>query len=343
MKSLDKIDFDDLSATYEGQFEGLVDKDCFELIQNEMKEKSQELKFYFDKNYKIVGVPLNRHPIEWGFKVIRGWHGEELIKEALKKNKSFKRIIPLGGDKTHTLVINHKKQEVRIQGNKSSTPDLLGELRGGNDLSIEIKLAAKGAFTVKKTNVDRLYKEAAHYNRIGIILMLDIVKGLYSIENLSYFYNKVPFPNHTQERQLCFKFPIPKTSIKKLLAEEFEKFIDPNIFHLPLVKHFKSIRIAETTKDLSNACTMKNKIKVEEHLKTIKELEATIADIHFSTPDITKPWEYWHENYNEMTEKPTKKPKEKPSKQKITIENHILQQGNLSEYQIHNTIKLAPY
>jgi hypothetical protein len=294
MKSLDKIDFESLASNYNALFKSLIGENCIENIKLHMQEKEKEYDYYLKKDYKVIGIRGNRDPKEWGNKVMRGWYGEELFKETLKKNPSFQEVIPWGGDKAHSFVIDTKKKELRIIGIKSTEPDLLGKLKIGDDLSIEIKLAAKGKFSIKKTNVDSLYREAALTNRVGLILMLDIVKGLYIVKNVLHFDGKTAYPNQSMEGQPCFEFPKPRTPINYLLEEDFGKFIDPQIFNLPRVKQLRCINIAKENRDKCNASTMKNKIRIDENTKAMEKLKKEITELEIANPDTKKPWEHWY-------------------------------------------------
>lgn len=147
-------------------------------------------------------------------------------------------------------------------------------------------------FSIKKGNVEQLYKSSAYNNKITLILMIDLTNKLYDIKNLKYFNSLKPFVNQRMEGQLCYQFPQPNTKIQEITNENFEVYLDETIFLLDIIKKLKALKIAEDNNNKKFIKIIKYKLSLEkkEEDKKIKieDFDKEINKIIEKCPEITQ-------------------------------------------------------
>ncbi len=302
MARLDEMDFDEISLKYKDMFNDLIDASIFRKIKKRIGELYDEYITKITKEkYKVKGGTFGRGELKWGRNIIWGWYIESLIKEILLKNKNLKSVDYLGGDSSHSFLYDHTAKKIEIVGVKSVTPDFLISLNNNKTFTIELKTAAVEVFSIKKGNIEQLYKETAYNNRINLILMIDLENELFSIENLVYFNSLTPFVNQRMEGQLCYHFPAPDKKLAELLTLDFNQYLDENIFKIEMVKKLKALKQAEDIENERLINIIKNKINTEkltDNLKfQTKEIEKKINNIKSRYPEIEKSWK---DIYNEV-------------------------------------------
>lgn len=295
MPRLDEMDLNEITIKYRSIFNELISEKNFNNILLEIEKIYNEYIIYVNKKYKVKGGTLGRGELKWGRNIIWGWYIEMLIKELLRKNNNIADISFIGGDHHHNFVFNDKDKKIEINGKKSTEPDFLIKLNNNKIFCIELKTAAVEVFSIKKGNVEQLYKETAYNERITLILMIDLENELYSIENLNYFNILKPFVNQRMEGQLCYNFPVPEDKLDNLMFENFNDYLDENIFKLDNIKKLRALRKAENNNNLFLTKIIKYKISLEkkEEDKEIKleKAEEEIKKIKDKCPDVSMSWE----------------------------------------------------
>jgi len=294
MTRLDEMDLNEITIKYRSIFEGLITKSVFDSIFNKIESIYNEYIIYINKKYKVKGGTLGRGELKWGRNIIWGWYIEILLKELLSKNKAIKKIEFIGGDSSHKFIYDDKDNKIKIIGKKTTEPDFLITSKNNETFCIELKTAAVEVFSMKKSNVEQLYKETAYNNRITVIMMIDLENELYSLENLNYFSILRPFINQRMEGQLCYNFPVPEEKIGALTKEEFSGYLDENIFKLDSIRKLKALKKAEEINDKRFIKIIKNKISLEkkEEERDIKLDEANkeIENIKMKCPEVIMGW-----------------------------------------------------
>lgn len=296
MKRLDEMDFNEITIAYKDIFYNLIGDEEFKNVKEQIENLYNEyIENVTTKGYKVLGGTLGRGELKWGRNIIWGWYIELLIKEVLSRNEDIKEILFLGGDSSHTFICDNEKKKLNIIGQKSVSPDFLIILKDNTTFSIELKTAAVEVFSIKKGNIEQLYKETAYNNRINLILMVDLENKLFSIENLMYFNLLKPFVNNRMEGQLCYNFPAPENEIGKLKEINFRNYLDNNIFEIDFVRKLKALKKAEDQNNENLIRTIKNKIKVEKLKENLdfqtNEIHEQILKIENKYPGIKISWE----------------------------------------------------
>jgi hypothetical protein len=296
MTRLDEMDFNQISLKYEDMFDNLIEKDTFQKIKNDIEAIYNEYIYKIEKEkFKVKGGTFGRGELKWGRNIIWGWYIEALVKELFSKNKNIKKIEYLGGDSSHSFLFDDVKKRIEIIGQKSVSPDFLITLMDGRTFTIELKTAAVEVFSIKKGNIEQLYKETAYNNRINLILMIDLQNKLFSIENLLYFNVLTPFVNQRMEGQLCYNFPPPERNLAEIMELDFNEYLDESIFEIDMIKKLKALKKAEDTKNKRLINIIKNKIKIEKLEDTLELQTNTIYDqienIQSKYPDIITSWD----------------------------------------------------
>jgi len=213
-----------------------------------------------------------------------------LTREVMLKNENIKQIDFIGGDNSHSFFYNDLKKSIEIIGRKTTEPDFLITIDNEKSFCIELKTAAVEVFSIKKGNIEQLYKEAAYNNRITLILMIDLENELYSLENLNYFNILQPFSNLRMEGQLCYHFPVPEKNMGYLIKENLDEYLDENIFKLSKVKKLKALKKAEEINDKRFVVIIKNKIMLEKQQENreikISDFDDKIRKIKEKYPEI---------------------------------------------------------
>lgn len=294
MTRLDEMDLNEVSIKYESIFIKLIGEPTFNKILLKISNIYKEYILFINKKYKVKKGTFGRGELKWGRNIIWGWYIELLLKDLLIKNPNIKKIEFTGGDSSHKFNYNQIEKEISIEGTKTTIPDFLITLNNGKEFFLELKTAAVEVFTIKKTNVERLYKEVAYNGKLSLILMIDLENELFSLENLKYFHLLTPFENKRMEGQLCYNFPPPDRKIDNLLIETFEQYFDESIFSLDDIKKIKALKLAEDLGNKRLIKIIKNKISYEkkEKEKSIKinSINEQLEKIKEKNPEIDLGW-----------------------------------------------------
>jgi hypothetical protein len=278
MDRLDEMDFNQIKICYKDIFLNHIKEKDFNNISNNIEQTYNEYIEYLDiKKYKPPNT-MGRGGLKYGRNIIWGWYIEDIIKNILFYNKNISYINYCGGDSSHKFTYDNKEKKIKIEGVKSVIPDFIVKNKKSFEYCIELKTAAKEVFSIKKGNVDQLYKEPAIKNRITIILMIDLANKLFSIENLNYFTTLQPFVNNRMEGQLCYNFPAPDKPIKDIIDINFDNYLDDSIFANEFIKKLKALNVAENNNNQRLKRIIKNKLSIE------KKIE--IRDINFNDINI---------------------------------------------------------
>ena len=98
----------------------------------------------------------------------------------------------------------------------------------------------------------------------SVIIMVDLLNGLYGIQDMEDFLNFLPFINNRMEGQLCYEFPRPDKEFKEILLEDFSNYIKPEIFETEEIKSYRCLYLAQISDDKKLARKIKKKIKLEQ-------------------------------------------------------------------------------
>jgi hypothetical protein len=294
LKSLRDMDLNEVTILYKTLFKEIVKDSVFNKIASDYQQKYNTFLEFKNKQYNSPSS-MGRDKIAYGRNIIYGWFVEELMLEVFKKNKFVKDAEFFGQDKEHDFIYLHEEKNIKIAGSKSTDPDILVTLKNKTKFLVEIKTAAKNIFSIKKGNVQSLTQSTANYDLSCIILMLDLVQGLYEIKDLNFFLNQKPFPNANMEGQLCYDFPSPNNPLSSLLNLNFDPFLDLSILENLQVKKFRLLKIALEKGNKKIAKTIKNKLILEE-LEEQKELDnqeydRKIQKIIEKDIEVLKPWQ----------------------------------------------------
>jgi hypothetical protein len=305
------MEFIEISNIYYDMVKDILEKDLFVLIKNEYEKKSIRFMQFIDEGYKIKAGTLGRGELKYSRNIIYGWFLERVILEIISKNKDIKDINFFGDDGNHNFFINSKNQ-IEIQGEKTTVPDFLIEFNNGKKLLMELKSAAKEVFTIKKGNVKSLSKSAAFEKIPTSIIMIDLANKTYEIRNLKYFINLQPFVNQRMEGQLCYDFPRPTKSIENLKNEDISRYVDNDIFDFEIVRKYIVLAKASSNKakkgkiaKLKKYVTIINKkIRVEELNEELivsqADFNSRINDIIVKYPEVEKSWNEIDEELNDL-------------------------------------------
>ncbi|MBS8122078.1 hypothetical protein [Candidatus Vampirococcus lugosii] len=292
-KRLDEMEFVEISSRYQTIFSDLIGKNKFEKIEKENYDKYKLLQEYINKGYKFKGGAMGRSPITYGRNMLYGWFLEDLLFYLLSKNLSINLIEGFGDDSKHDFFINDKNQ-IEIYGSKTTQPDYIIKLNNGKEFLLELKSASKGIFSIKKGNIDQLSKSCAYNGKITLILMIDLLTGSYDLKGLNFFKSNRPFVNQRMEGQLCYDFPVPKNEIKNLINENFNEYLDEDIFNDEFIKKLSLLKIAEDKNNQLYKRIIKQKMRIEKleeelnyHNESIKQ---KIQEIKQKHPLTTKSW-----------------------------------------------------
>lgn len=274
---LDEMNIDEVEQYYRNIFEGQLSTNEFDKISSQYRSKYEEVyNAHYNLHYKVSGG-MGR-----GFKytlaILYGWYIEELIYNLISKNPDVAQIEYSGNDAEHNFIFDEENKLIKIAGEKTTNPDFLVTLKDKRKFFIELKTAAAGIFTIKKGNVEQLYKTIGSTNIYSMILMIDIIKGLYGIENLNYFTDKHPFVNQRMEGQLCFDFPAPNKPFSELLNEDFLEYYDDQIFINPTVIKYSALNLAQKS-DNKLAKIIKKKIRFEQLVEEFEYQKMTHEEI----------------------------------------------------------------
>lgn len=293
-KSLRDMDFEEVSIKYENLFISIIWEKLFKKINEEYRNKYINFIRYKEKWYDSP-TSMWRDKIAYGRNIIYWWFCEELIIELLRKNKYISKVSLFWKDKQHDFLYNHNSKEIKIDGEKSTDPDIELILKDWNEFLIELKTANKGVFTIKRGNVESLFKSVANYNTFCLIMMLDLSEWNFEIKDLTFFENEKPFSNANMEWQICYNFPIPDKKLKTLTDINFSSFANILMLENLWVKKFKLLKIALEKNNKLWEKIIKNKIKlekIEEEMNiNISDFKRKMYDIKIKYPQIEMSWE----------------------------------------------------
>lgn len=270
---LDEMKFEEVKVYYKKIVSDELSSEIFKSISDLYEKKyNQVYNKHYVEGYKVSGG-MGR-----GFKYILamlyGWYIEELIFNILLKNIYIQDIEYAGNDSEHEFIFDDVNKKIKIAGEKTTNPDFLITLKNGKKFYIELKTAAAGVFTIKKGNVMQLYKTIATTNIYSIILMVDIVKGMYTFKDLNYFSSSHPFVNQRMEGQLCYNFPIPDKDFIELIQEDFMANYNDEIFDNEIVFKYKILNLAKNC-DPSILKIAKNKLSYDNKVENFSFQKAT--------------------------------------------------------------------
>ena len=291
---LDEMNIDEVENYYRKIFEGQLSTKDFDSVSAKYREKYNSVyNVFYNLHYKVSGG-MGR-----GFKytlaVLYGWYIEELIFMLIEKNSSVSQIEYSGNDAEHSFIFDDESKLIKIAGEKTTNPDFLITLKDGRKFFIELKTAAAGIFTIKKGNVMQLYKTIAATKIYSIILMIDVINGLYEFKDLNYFANLHPFVNQRMEGQLCYNFPVPTKPFSNLVCENFFKEYNDEIFNNPVVLKYTALNLAKA-KDKTLAKIIAKKLILDDKKEEFEfqklTYESEIAKIIKDYPQVeTLSWE----------------------------------------------------
>lgn len=285
---LDEMNIDEVEQYYRNIFEGQLSTNEFDKISSQYRSKYEEVyNAHNNLHYKVSGG-MGR-----GFKytlaILYGWYIEELIYNLISKNPDVVQIEYSGNDSEHNFIFDDKNKLIKIAGEKTTNPDFLITIKDGRKFYIELKTAAAGIFTIKKGNVMQLYKTLAATRVYSIILMIDVINGLYEFKDLNYFANMHPFVNQRMEGQLCYNFPTPTKPFSNLVCENFLKEYNDEIFNNPVVLKYTALNKAkEIDKTLAKIITKKLTVDNKKEELEFQKLtyESEIAEIIKECPQV---------------------------------------------------------
>lgn len=292
-KRLDEMEFVEISSRYQTIFSDLIWKNKFEKIEKENYDKYKLLQEYINKGYKFKWWAMWRSPITYWRNMLYGWFLEDLLFYLLSKNLSINLIEWFGDDSKHDFFINDKNQ-IEIYWSKTTQPDYIIKLNNWKEFLLELKSASKWIFSIKKWNIDQLSKSCAYNWKITLILMIDLLTWSYDLKWLNFFKSNRPFVNQRMEWQLCYDFPVPKNEIKNLINENFNEYLDEDIFNDEFIKKLSLLKIAEDKNNQLYKRIIKQKMRIEKleeelnyHNESIKQ---KIQEIKQKHPLTTKSW-----------------------------------------------------
>lgn len=261
---LDEMTIDEVNGYYKTIFSSSLSDDEFNKVSNIYTEKYNEAVHYDHIGYKTSGG-MGR-----GFKytknILYGWYIEELFYILLNKNKFVKSVEYSGNDADHMLIFDHTNKLIKIAGDKTTNPDFLITLKDDRQFFIELKTAAAGVFSIKQGNVNQLYKTMGFTEIYSVVLMVDIVNGLYDIKDINYFTTLHPFVNNRMEGQLCYEMPEPKKPFAEIVNEDFLMNYNPAIFNNHNVLKYKLFKESNDI-DSTIAKIIKTKIAYESKIE----------------------------------------------------------------------------
>jgi len=293
LKRLDDMEFAEVSQRYEEFFNEIIGSNVFSKIKSANENKYTKLVGLLDRKLKFKGGAFGRADLQYGRNMLYGWFLEDLFLELLKKNKFVVSVDFFGEDKMHNFLEENGK--IIILGRKTTDPDFDLTLKNGGKLLLELKSAAKNVFSIKKGNVKQLIKSFVNYEKLSAIVMIDINIGAYEIKGFDYFSDKRPFINQRMEGQLCYEFPMPQKSFRKLMNDDLTIFSDKDIGNNPIVRKLLLLKKAKGLDKKELVRIIKNKLKIEEIKEEFsyrgKLLREKIKKIEEKNKDINMSWQ----------------------------------------------------
>ena len=293
-KSIRDMDFEEISIKYENLFSKIIWNKLFKKINIEYRNKYQ-IFIRFKNEWYTSPSAMWRDQIAYGRNIIYWWFVEDLIIEVFKKNPLIKSVHLFWKDKNHDFIYYHEIKKIKIDWSKSTDPDIEIVLKNWNIFLVELKTANKNIFTIKRWNVESLFRSVANYEHFCLIMMLDLAKWLYEIRDLTYFESQKPFSNANMEWQICYNFPTPSTWIEVLTKINFDSFSNLLVLENIWVKKFQLLKIAIEKNDKTRKKIIENKIKLDqleqEMNVKIDDFKDEINKIKIKTPQVKLSWQ----------------------------------------------------
>lgn len=293
-KSIRDMDFEEISIKYENLFSKIIWNELFKKINYEYRNKYQ-IFIRFKNEWYDSPSAMWRDKIAYGRNIIYWWFVEDLIIKVLEKNLYIKSVNLFWKDKNHDFIYNHEIKKIKIDWEKSTDPDIEIVLKNWNKFLLELKTANKDIFSIKRWNVESLFSSVANYEQFCLIMMLDLVKWLFEIKDLTYFETEKPFSNANMEWQICYNFPIPNTWIETLTKINLDSFSNLLVLENIWVKKFKLLKVVIEKENKTWKKIIENKIKLEkleeEMNINIDDFKDKIEKIKVKTPEVEMSWE----------------------------------------------------
>lgn len=291
---LDDMTIDDVKILYNAMFNDLIDTEKLDEVYEIYLVKYSEMKAFEENGYQApsgMGRKFN-----YLKNMLYGWYIEDLFYILLNKNPRVLTVELTGDDSTHNFIYDHENKTVKIEGEKTTNPDYLITLNSGKKIYLELKTAAAEVYSIKIGNVKQLQKTMGFTSIYSMIIMIDLVNGLYEIKDLDFFLNSSPFVNNRMEGQLCYDFPAPTKPFSKISDEDFSSYIKEELFSNEEVKKFKCLFLATKCEDKKMKRDIKNKISLDELTSEFKytqnEYEGRIEKLLGKSPNIEcKSWD----------------------------------------------------
>lgn len=291
---LDDMTIEEVEKLYNPMFKELLDEKTLKEIYEKYLYKYNEMKTAEQKGYDAPSGMGRR--FNYLKNMLYGWYIEDLFFLLIKQNSNVKNIEFTGNDAEHNLKYDNDNKKVTICGTKTTNPDFLITLNNGNKIYLELKTAAAEVYSIKVGNVKQLHKTMGYTNIYSMIIMVDLVNEKYEIKDLAFFMNAFPFVNQRMEGQLCYDFPIPSKSFSLLKDENFESYINYDMFDTDEVKKYRALKLAEENNNKSIIKAVKNKISLDELCNEFKyqkdEFDKKMDKLISGTPNIEfKTWD----------------------------------------------------
>lgn len=291
---LDDMSIEDVRKLYEPMFQDLLEQNLLDSVYQEYQQKYEEMLDAEAKGYSAPSAMGRRYM--YLKNMLYGWYIEDLFFEVIKKNPNVLKVEQTGNDSEHLFIYDHDKKKVTIAGSKTTIPDFLITMNNGKQVYLELKTAAAEVYSIKIGNVKQLQKTMGSTNIYSMIIMIDLVHGLYEIKDMEFFMNSFPFVNQRMEGQLCYDFPIPTKDFSQLISEDFGNYINEEMFDIDEVKRYKCLHIAEEIGNKGSIKKIKNKIALDEKISEFKfteeEFKKQMNNIIAKSPDIeSKTWD----------------------------------------------------
>ena len=291
---LDDMTIEEVRNLYNTMFNSLISQDVLENIYKGYLKKYNEMKVA-EKNGYDAPSGMGRR-FNYLKNILYGWYIEDLFFLLIKQNPNVREVEFTGNDAEHKLKYDHENKKVTIGGTKTTSPDFLITLKSGTQIYLELKTAAAEVYSIKVGNVKQLQKTMGYTDIYSMIIMVDLVHGLYEIKGLDFFLNSFPFVNQRMEGQLCYDFPNPSKSFSEIKKEDFSTYIKPELFNVEEVIKYRCLFYAERGQDKHAIKKVKNKIMLDELNSEFKykqdQYEKKVDDILSKTPEIEfKTWQ----------------------------------------------------
>lgn len=285
---LDDMTLDNVRELYNKMFGNLIDKNTLDKVYNKYLEKYNRMKKAENDGYSAPSAMGRRY--NYLKNMLYGWYIEDLFYVLIKKNPMVLSVEMTGNDSEHAFVYDDFEKKISISGLKTTIPDYLITMKNGSKVYLELKTAAAEVYSIKIGNVKQLQKTIGFTNIYSMIIMIDLVNGLYDIKDLKFFISSFPFINQSMEGQLCYDFPKPSKEFSQIMKEDFSSYIDEKVFSIEEVIKYRCLYLAEKNKNKKMIKDIKNKISLDELYNEFKfqedELKKKTDSLIVKSPNI---------------------------------------------------------